>query len=265
MMKSQEIQGISSKTINLVIGGIALLLGPMLMVVGVLSHKLSPHEGLFARSISHYYCYNDVTGDIFVGSLSAVGMLMLCYRGWSQESNMFDRLIGGSGCIAALLIANLPCCSDYKLVALGHGVAAGCLFLLLALMLIQRFTEVTGDEDELSHPMWKSFRNLFFKSCGYAMGVATLVALILIGIEWLIDKPFSFSVFFVLEQICLALFGLGWLAKSRYLFGYKYSKVNFLYWTVPRERLVMKLFPKLKEYTSSLPKGHSPWHTSDTI
>lgn len=84
-----------------------------------------------------------------MGGMSAVGILMLCYRGWYFESDAIDRVIGVADCVAALTIANLPCCERlpywYKW---GHGAGAIALFVLLASLLLFRFTDRTEDTKE---------------------------------------------------------------------------------------------------------------------
>lgn len=217
-MKTAEIQSLSVRTLNLIIGAIALMLGPVLMLVGNMTRGFI-HSGseVICDSVSAYYHFNDITRNLFVGGLTAIGMLLLAYRGWFPGRQVWDRLIGVLGCLLAIAIANIPCCSDY---AKWHNAAAVVLFLILGCMLMWRFTERTGDAQELQHPEWKKMRNTVYRLCAIAM----LAALLLRGLSTALGGTF-FSVMAV-ELVCLTAFGIGWLVKSRYILGYGDSKLS---------------------------------------
>ena len=249
VMQRQEIQAIASRTVNLVIGGLALMLGPVLMLIGWF---IPPDCGPigFAPSISAYYSYNFVTQNIFVGWMSAVGILMLCYRGWSLKSDGLDRAIGIAGCVASLTLANLPCCEAlpawYKW---GHGAGATVLFGLLSALLIFRFTDGTQDEDEERFIYWKTLRNLVYRFCGVGIIVTGAASLFLTWIQKSASiEPWPTELLIV-EMICLSLFGIGWLTKSRYLLGYRRSKAAFAYRREWVERLLITWLPGFKEAT----------------
>lgn len=246
-MSPQESQAIPSRTINLVIGGIALMLGPLLMAVGYVTPALHGAQGI-APSISDYYCYNLVTRDIFVGMLSAVGVLMLCYRGWYFKSAVIDRVIGFAGCIAALAIANLPCCDTFPLIFnQGHFAGAALLFLLLAFMLIFRFTDRIDDRCEMKYPYWKALRNIAYRFCGFGILTVSIGGSAMIFLQKRAGTPGAGALsLLIVEMLCLTLFGLGWLAKSRYLLGYERDKAAFLYRREEWEAWMLKRFPSIK-------------------
>jgi hypothetical protein len=228
--------GISQRTIYLIIGGIALLIGPTLMLIGYLTPSTALlQKHLIQDSISGYYHHNETTRDLFVGMMTSIGLLTLSYRGWRASTPGIDLSIAIVGCMLCLAIANAPCC-DHRLHQIHNG-AAVALMLLLAFILITRFTENSGDSDETAHPEWKQFRNLVFKLCGWLLVAALLPA----GLEAILGLNLGFSGILVTELTGLSLFGFGWLTKSRMILGYRRSTMAFLYWSESRESFVIRL------------------------
>src|SRR5258708_1137366 len=87
------------------IGIIGLML-PFLLAIGnffaqPLLRDAKPLRGL-QDSISHYY-YTDM-GNVFVGSLCAIGIFLLSYRGYEKH----DRVAGTLACIFAVGVALFP-------------------------------------------------------------------------------------------------------------------------------------------------------------
>jgi hypothetical protein len=236
MPVTNVVQGVSSRTINLVIGGIALLIGPVLMLIGHLTQNVvSSKPDIIANSISAYYHHNAITRDLFVGLMSCIGFLTLCYRGWNPNIVWVDRVIGASGCVAAMLVANVPCCG-HRLDWI-HGGAAVFFIVLLAVMLMTRFTEKSGDVDETRHPEWKSIRNRFYRIFGCGMLVSLLPAILhMLNPELVGERAVLLT-----ELGSLTFFGLGWLAKSRFLFGYQLEALGAFHRTKAREDMLIKL------------------------
>jgi hypothetical protein len=249
VMQRLETQALASRTLNLVIGGIALMLGPVLMLIGSFIPPDAGPTG-FAPSMSAYYSYNFVTRNVFVGGLSAVGVLMLCYRGWYFQSDLIDRVIGAAGFVAALAIANLPCCEPLpNWYSWGHGAGAITLFALLAALLLFRFTDRTDDDDESTFVYWKTLRNLVYRCCGAGIIITCAASAVLTWFQKRASiEPFP-TALLVVEMICLSFFGLGWLTKSRYLLGYRRSKAAFAYRREWIEDLLIKHLPGFKEAT----------------
>jgi hypothetical protein len=230
----EAVQGVSSRTINLVIGGIALLIGPALMLIGHLSRDMVISDPqLIANSISAYYHHNSITRDLFVGLLSCIGFLTLCYRGWNPNIVWVDRLIGGSGCAAAMLVANVPCCG-HRLDWIHNGAAA-FFIVLLAVMLMTRFTEMSGDDDEKQHSNWKRIRNRIYRLLGWGMLLSLLPALLHMLAPDLVGE----RAVMLTELGALTCFGLGWLAKSRFIFGYRIEALGAFHRTQAREGILL--------------------------
>ena|ERR1700733_5036519 len=223
-----NIQGTSARSINLSIGAVAMLLGPMLIIIGYLSLPLfwSYCGWTFAPSISEYYYFNNLTRDIFVGSLGAMGLLIGAYRGW-HKNNRADRAIAVLGLVAAWLVALVPCNSAGRDVHFG---AAATLFLLMAIMLAFRFTDKTGDADENAHPRWKNLKNWIYRICAIVMVVTMAIKAVVMLTDF---SPIA-DITFLIEAVGLFAFSIGWLTKSRFLFGYKAAD-GFLHLTPARE------------------------------
>lgn len=209
-----------------------MLLGPGLVLVGLGSRGfLVTHEGwVAAPSISEYYYFNDLTRNCFVGAMAAIGLLISAYRGWHQN-NFWDRSIAIASWAAAWLVGLVPCDSPLSWI---HFSAAATLFGLMAAMLWYRFTEHTGDSDEESHPDWKRLRNRVYRSCALIIAAAIAVkALSLItSLHFEVRTPWNFT--FWIEVVGLFAFSIGWLTKSRFIFGYK-REDGWLHWTKARE------------------------------
>jgi hypothetical protein len=212
-----RIQGTSARTINLCIGGGALLLGPGLVLIGAFSSK---YGWEMAASISEYYIFNDLTRNLFVGILCAMGLLMSAYRGWSKN-NSWDRAIAIASWVSAWGIALVPCVSEHY--AWVHFSAAASLFGLMAAMLWWRFTERTGDDDEACHHRWKRLRNRVYRVCAVTILVAMAVKAASMIRYFDMDTHHPANLTFWIEVIGLTAFSMGWLTKSRFILGYQKS------------------------------------------
>ena len=229
---ADDVQGTSARSINLCIGAVALLLGPGLVLLGLVSRSFLPaYEGwVAAPSISEYYYFNEFTRNCFVGALAAIGLLISAYRGW-HHSALWDRAIALVSWVAAWLVAFVPCNSS---MSYAHFSAAAVLFGLMAAMLWFRFTEQTGDSDETAHPHWKGVRNRVYRLCAAAI-VAAMAVKALSSIPVLhfnIKTPWNLT--FWVEVVGLSAFSFAWLTKSRFILGYK-KEDGWLHCTPARE------------------------------
>lgn len=210
-----RIQGTSARTINLCIGGGALLLGPGLVLIGAASTR---YGWAMAPSISEYYVFNDLTRNLFVGTLCAMGLLMSAYRGWNKD-NRWDRTIAIASWLSAWGIALVPCVSAHY--AWLHFSSAAILFGLMAAMLWWRFTEITGDEDEHCHHAWKRLRNRVYRVCALTILAAMAIKAASLIRYFNMDTQQPANLTFWIEVLGLTAFSIGWLTKSRFILGYK--------------------------------------------
>ncbi len=165
-------------------------------------------------SISHYYFSN--LREIFTGTLCAVGLFLICYKGngnkviWKND-NLLTNLAG----FMAIGVAFIPTdpigssCSQCTLIAvdlkgLHYGFAA-VLFLTFAFLSINVFT--IGQEPNKEIPVSIVNENNIYRFCGY--GIIVCIALIPL-------KLFGYATL-VFEAIALFLFGSSWLIKGRAL------------------------------------------------
>ncbi len=131
------------------------------------------------HSISHYYYTN--LREIFTGSLSAVGLFLLRYKGHGNPSIWKnDNLLTNIAGIMAIGVALVPTDPGdlqqkiYTLIPysrewlgwLHYGFAA-ILFLIFALLAINVFT--IGQENESGAPKSILNENNIYKFCGYSI------------------------------------------------------------------------------------------------
>jgi hypothetical protein len=160
-------------------------------------------------SISGYY-YTGMR-NIFVGSLCAISMFMLCTRGYDWQ----DEVCGLLSALFALGVAFFPTSPDsggtprqYQ-VANVHYTFAALLFLTLAYFCLVLF-KTTAD-----HPPTpkKLQRNVVYTICGWII-LGSLVALVLCKLLLKVDQLIGLGTTFVFETTSLLSFGVAWLIKG---------------------------------------------------
>lgn len=172
-------------------------------------------------SISDYYYTN--LREIFTGTLSAVGLFLIRYKGhgntsvWKNDNLLTN--IAGIMAIGAALVPTNPADISQKIYTLIpssqnwlgwlHYGFAGIFFLILALLAINVFT--IGQANETGAPKSVLNENNIYKACGCLI----LGTLILVPVSGYL-KLFPFSTL-VFETIALFAFGIAWLIKGRAL------------------------------------------------
>ncbi|CAM3483156.1 hypothetical protein [Sphingobacterium prati] len=165
-------------------------------------------------SISHYYFSK--LREIFTGTLCAVGLFLICYKGngnkviWKND-NLLTNLAG----FMAIGVAFIPTdpigtsCTQCTLISMGlkelHYGFAAVLFLTFAFLSINVFT--IGQEPNSEIPISILNENNIYRFCGYG---------IIICIAFIPLKLFGHATL-VFEAIALFLFGTSWLIKGRAL------------------------------------------------
>ncbi|KAF2515290.1 hypothetical protein [Flavobacterium foetidum] len=172
-------------------------------------------------SISDYYYTN--LRDIFTGTLCAVGLFLIRYKGqgnvsiWKNDNLLTN--IAGIMAIGVALVPTNPSDFSQKIYTvipltaqwlgwLHYGFAA-VLFLLLALLAINVFT--IGQENETREPKSILNENNIYRTCGYTILVAVIMVPVAAGLKLF---PYSTLVF---EAVALFAFGTAWLIKGRAL------------------------------------------------
>lgn len=183
------------------------LVGIWLPFVVTIGHSV--HVGQFTLPSSISGAYYTSMRDVFVGSMSAVGVFLLFYRS-SRASDILGT-IAGLAAIAVALFPTKPDAIDLMLVSTDspsrvvHTVAAAVLFLSLAAFCFFLF------------PMGaKPGRKTIY----YLSGVAIVAgfALALLGSQILPDDvERSIHPLFWGETVAIVAYGVAWFAKSNAL------------------------------------------------
>jgi len=181
------------------VGWIGILL-PFTLMLGVF---IIFKGGLIQSSISAFY-YTGM-GDVFVGSICAVGLFMFFYAGYDKRDNRTGNFAG----FFAIALALFPTTEAGPLDTIGivHLVSASAFFLTLSYFSLFLFT-LTSDQpsDE------KRTRNIIYVVCGIIMLVC-LGAMVLYFI-FLEDKLPIHGFIFWGETLALLAFGISWLTKG---------------------------------------------------
>jgi hypothetical protein len=172
-------------------------------------------------SISDYYYSN--LREIFTGTLCAVGLFLICYKGHGNTSIWKnDNLLTNISGIMALGVALFPTNPDneskkiYTLISntenwlgwLHYGFAA-FLFSIFALLAINVFT--IGQENESRSPKSILNENNIYRFCGYS--ILAFIVMVPVADQF---NLFPYSTL-ILESLTLFAFGIAWLIKGRAL------------------------------------------------
>lgn len=161
-------------------------------------------------SISGYY-YTGMR-DIFVGSLCAIGMFMLCCRGYDWQ----DEVAGIFSAVCAIGVAIFPTAPDagatphQRHIGTVHYTLAALLFLTLAYFCLVLFKMSAKDKIVTRK---KIQRNLVYTICGYVIlaSILLIVALKSLNVRYLFGNVGSV---FCFETTSLLAFGAAWLIKG---------------------------------------------------
>ena len=161
-------------------------------------------------SISAYY-YSGMR-DVFVGSLCAIAVFLMSYRGYERV----DDIAGDLACVFALGVALFPTTPDVnatsrdKIVGAMHLIFAAGFFLTLAFFSLVLFRKTNPTRKPTRA---KEQRNLVYTACGYA--ILACIALIAVVAFLSNDSPIKrLDPVFWLEATAIVAFGLSWLTKG---------------------------------------------------
>ncbi len=187
------------------IGMIGLLL-PFVLAIG---EELIYGAGIQSSISSYYY-----TGmrDVFVGSMCAIGVFLLSYKGYERQ----DDIAGNIACVFAVGLALIPTSPDLnptehqRLYGDIHLVFATGFFLVLAYFSLWLFRKTDNSKPPTQQ---KLQRNLVYMVCGY-MIVGALMFIVLVK-QLPVDAPLMhYDPVFWLESIAVVSFGVSWLTKG---------------------------------------------------
>lgn len=212
------------RSLRMAIGWIGLAL-PFALVLGenlrdwFVTRTSTVGDSIIAPSISAYF--HTGMRELFVGSLCAIAVFLVCYKGYDKR----DDLAANTAGICAFLIAVFPTTEsavsdlnsvtifsdartpDPTFVGVVHFVAAAVFFITLAIMSLFLFTLSTTVQPTSQ----KRHRNKVYKACGIAM----IACVLLIAIGKLFHVSDATSYMFWLESIAVVAFGISWLTKAQ--------------------------------------------------
>jgi hypothetical protein len=197
------------------------MLGVALPVVLVAFSLVPFFQTTVQPSISHYYYTN--FREIFTGTLCAVGLFLIRYKGHNNPSilkndNLLTNIAGAMAFGVAFVPTNPADTQDkiYTLIPstaswLGwlHYSFAGLFFLILSIIAIKIFT--IGQEKNENIPVSIFNENNIYRVCGYA--ILLFIVLVPISARY---HLFSYSTL-TFEALALFAFGTAWLIKGRAL------------------------------------------------
>ncbi len=172
-------------------------------------------------SISDYYYTN--LRDIFTGTLAAVGLFMISYRGHRNISVLKnDQLLTNVAGIMAIGVALVPVTPqfesqriyslipyDFSWLGWFHYGFAALLFGIFALLAINVFTIGQNSAEDI--PVSTINENNIYRVCG----IAIIILMILVPVSEMLEL-FRYSTL-ILEALALFFFGTAWLIKGRAL------------------------------------------------
>jgi hypothetical protein len=187
------------------VGIVALALPFAVAVPGAVLHHT------IQSSISAYY----YTGarNLFVGSLCALGMFMLCTRGYDIK----DEIAGLFSALCAVGVAMFPttpesgATSRQVHIGIAHYAFAAALFLTLSFFCLVLF-KMSAVGVEVTRK--KTQRNIVYTVCGVAILLSLLLLVtctLILHREYLIGRVAP-GIFF--ETTSLWAFGFAWLIKG---------------------------------------------------
>lgn len=205
---------ISTNSLVQSIGWLSALL-PVSMVLGNL---IFGGCSCIQDSVSDYYY--TITGDLLVGILSAVALLLISYRRYPGDRS--DSILSTTAGILALGVAFFPTnetsadkCAIIHLPLSElrnnlHNILSALLFLVLSAISLFLFTKSKG----VIVTKQKLQRNRIYRTCCVVMLLCIVVLALYINLRdsmlWL--KPYK-PVFW-LESTALIAFGISWLVKG---------------------------------------------------
>ena len=184
--------------LRMVIAGGALALPIALLVWSAADPELAMMD-----SISAFY-YTPARG-LFGGTVVAIGVALVAYRGYTRGENALLNAAGGLAIVVALVPTEDPALPGLNPVNVVHAVAAVAFFVLAALSIVFYGHETISSLTD--HGRQRRYR------LAYRVLTILLVVLPLLGllIAWLLD---STAALFAVETAALYAFAAFWLVKT---------------------------------------------------
>jgi len=185
------------------------IIGIALPVVLVAGKILLESPGIQSSISSYYYT---VMRDVFVGSLCAIAVFLMSYKGPGKN----DDLAGNLACIFALGVALFPTepaldpTPHEKLVGTVHYMFSAAFFSMLAYFCLGLFRRTSPDRKPTPR---KLLRNKVYKICGYTI----IFCIVMIGMVSQLSEGSpvkQLSPVFWFESLAIWAFGWSWFTKG---------------------------------------------------
>lgn len=202
------------------IGVSGLLLPVLLGPVGWLVFGVEIQD-----NISSYY--HTPLRDVFVGTMSAIGIFLYCYRGYDWIENWTANI----GCLSALGVALMPLdpgsdpLHQRSITGYLHTISGGTFFLTLAFYSLFHFpkskpppqpSEAGGGPLEPPEPRVAE-RNFIYRTSGVVILLSMLAMgayLLLLPASW--QRTLNrYNFLFWMEWVAIWAFAAAWLTKGR--------------------------------------------------
>ena len=190
--------------------GISGLLLPIVLCLGGLAIGVPIQD-----NISSYY--HTPLRDIFVGTMSAIGVFLMSYRGHDRAESWTANI----GCVAALGVALCPLDADSdplfqkSLTGYLHTVFGGVFFVTLAFYSLVHFPRSSGKDGDDEPHVWE--RNAIYRSSGLIILTSLMFMcgyLFFLPHHWKrLANDWNFL--FIMETIATWSFAVAWLTKGR--------------------------------------------------
>lgn len=185
-------------------------LGMVLPFVLAIGGKLIFGTGL-QETISDYY-YTGM-GDVFVGTLFAMGVFLFSYKGYGKKDNLAGN-IAAVCVIGTALFPTTPVDPTTVAAVVGkaHVAFATLYFSTLAYFSLVLFTKSDPTQPATRQ---KLQRNQVYRVCGYLI-IWALIAITLLGVlpDSLTAAFADLNPIFWLESVAVISFGVSWFVKG---------------------------------------------------
>jgi hypothetical protein len=178
---------------------------PFVLAIG----KLIFSDPGIENSISAYYY--TVMRDVFVGSLCAIAVFLISYRGYERIDEIAGK-IAASFALGTALLPTAPANASELQVVIGglHFAFALGFFLTLSFFAIVLFRKTNPNKPPTIN---KLKRNIVYTVCGYGI-LACIILILLISFLPSNSSILRLSPVFWLEALAIVLFGISWFVKG---------------------------------------------------
>lgn len=200
-------------------------------------------------NLSSYY--HTPLRDVFVGTICAIGVFLLCYRGHDWVESWTANI----GCVAALAVALCPLDANSdplvqrSIVGYVHTLAGGTFFLTLAFYSLVHFPRSAGSLQEGEPHPWE--RIALYRSSGVVI-LASMLAMS--GYLLMLPAPWKswlndWNFLFWMEWVAVWSFAAAWLTKGRLIV----AEIAVELLAMQREAFVAKFEHSREERSQAVP------------